>query len=293
MIQDFTLLAIVSNRKQTVLMRIPLHKSLENHVKESWNSNFDLFVHDLEKIEFKPGFKPKRNQCFRFLGFDLPTWMSGLNNKTAMNIDEITRNQDIYNSLQGTVVFTRSTDDEEVALFQDFSRSNVIYPGRFLRFDDNTFMITEQPGFLLERELSAVYFIDERKLLFRNFRAVNSFLPVFEFYKTVSEQEIHTLLNHRILDTQDPESWAKGANQWFRTRFSLLSNSGILDRYTAEEIKERSIGYDVPIQIVNGKIVFPSDNGSAKELLKFLNEEIYSGAITDTIYETNSKKVRS
>ena len=36
------------------------------------------------------------------------------------------------------------------------------------------------------------------------------------------------------------------------------------------------------------KIVFPTDKSESKKLLQFFNEE--RGAITDTLYETNSKR---
>jgi hypothetical protein len=46
----------------------------------------------------------------------------------------------------------------------------------------------------------------------------------------------------------------------------------------------------VTITVRGGKIVFPRDKGQAKKILQYLNEEIFRGAITNNIYETNSKK---
>lgn len=50
-------------------------------------------------------------------------------------------------------------------------------------------------------------------------------------------------------------------------------------------------GYPVDIQVAEDKIVFPADKAAAKRLLLFLNEELFRGAITDQVYETNSKRV--
>jgi hypothetical protein len=49
---------------------------------------------------------------------------------------------------------------------------------------------------------------------------------------------------------------------------------------------------DIEIDSSTGedRIIFPSEKAPAKKLLQFLNEEIYIGAITDTLYETNSKR---
>jgi hypothetical protein len=88
----------------------------------------------------------------------------------------------------------------------------------------------------------------------------------------------------------DADALVTGANQWFRKRFALLDDSGILDKYSAKQIQARSKGYDVEVQISKGKIVFPAAKGPAKKLLQFLNEELFRGAITETLYETNSKR---
>ena len=177
-----------------------------------------------------------------------------------------------------------------MVLFQNFSRSRVIRPGRFLFLKNNTYESTERPGLTLDEKLSAVYQPTQSKLQFRNFRTVNSFLPLAEFYKEASEQEILIVLKHNLLASEDPNAMATGANQWFRKRFAMLKDSGVLDNYSAQEIKSRSNGYDVAIAIVNDKIVFPADKSEAKKLLQFLNEERFRGAVTNALYETNSKR---
>ena len=128
------------------------------------------------------------------------------------------------------------------------------------------------------------------KLLFHNFRTVNTFLPLADFYKEASDKEIKEVLNHRLLAPENREAAVLRANQWSRKRFAMLKDSGVLDNYSAQEIKSRSNGYDVSITIVSDEIVFPTDKSESKKLLQFLNEERFRGAITDTLYETNSKR---
>lgn len=70
----------------------------------------------------------------------------------------------------------------------------------------------------------------------------------------------------------------------------MLRDSGILDHYTAQQIVEDSDGYDVDIELDGDRIVFPAEKAAAKRLLQFLNEELFRGAITETLYETNSKR---
>ena len=64
-----------------------------------------------------------------------------------------------------------------------------------------------------------------------------------------------------------------------------------MNDYEADHFLERSKIYKVALQMQNDKIVFPSERAEAKKLLQFLCEELYRGCITDTLYETNSKRV--
>jgi hypothetical protein len=119
---------------------------------------------------------------------------------------------------------------------------------------------------------------------------VNTFLPLGDFYEEASEQQIRQVLAHDKLAPVNVEAIATESNQWFRKRFAMLRDSGVLDQYSAKQIQVRSKGYDVEIHVHKGKIVFPEDRPSAKKLLQFLNEELFRGAITETLYETNSKR---
>ena len=193
-------------------------------------------------------------------------------------------------SIKAIVAFCRNNAGQELLLFQSFSRSHIIEPGHFLFLQNNTYETADRPGIQLDNKLTAVYSTQNKKLFFHNFRATNTFLPLVEFYEEASEDTIREILSHKILVPEDVEALAIDANQWFRKRFAMLRDSGVLDQYSPQQIKKRSKNYDVEIQISKGRIVFPAEKGAAKKLLQFLNEEIYRGAITDTLYETNSKR---
>jgi len=98
------------------------------------------------------------------------------------------------------------------------------------------------------------------------------------------------VLGHKLLAPEDADALATDANQWFRKRFAMLRDSGVLDAYSAKAIQARSKGYDVAIQISKGKIIFPAEKAAAKKMLQFLNEELFRGPITEKLFETNSKR---
>lgn len=290
MLDNFQLAAIVVEGMQKRLLRIPLHQELQNRLTEQWGEQYREFTQDTEEIQFNPGYQPEAHERFRLDAYELPDWIAEENSQTVDDLDSLTHHDDRLDSIKGIVAFSRADDGEELLLFQNFSRSHVIRPGGFLFLRDDTYSTAERPGLTLDRKLACVYRVAEEVLVFQNFRIVNTFLPVAEFYQQASEQEIQEILAHDLLAAEDPEAIATQANQWFRKRFAMLRDSGILDEFTAEQIQTHSAGYEVDVQVEGGQIIFPSEKREAKKLLQFLNEEIFRGAITETLYETNSKR---
>ena len=290
MLENFQLAVIIKQGTETSLLGIPLYQDLQYDLAENWQSQYDRFVEEIQEIDFNAGYHPEGHECFYLMDYTLPPWLVNENSQTVPSLEAINSNEKSIESIKGVVAFARNDRSEEVVLFQNFSHSHVIRPGRFLFLQNNTYKTIQDPGMTLGAKLSAVYLPTKSKLLFRSFRTVNTFLPLEDFYKEASESEIREVLGHDLLATEDADALAVGANQWFRKRFAMLRDSRVLDRYSVGKIRERSNRYDVDIHISQDKIVFPSDKPAAKKVLQFLNEEIFRGAITEVLYETNSKR---
>lgn len=290
MLDNFQLVAIVRQGDETRLLRIPLHQALQKMLAASWQEQYDAFVADIDEIDFNAGYQPEEQERFRLQDYEPPEWLAEESSQSVPALDEITNDDALLDATRCIVAFARNGDGQEVVLFQNFSRSHVIRPGRFLFLQNNTYATTQRPGLTLDSKLSAVYVPAGKKLLFHNFRMVNTFLPLAEFYEEASEQQIKEVLGHKLLAPEDADALAAGANQWFRKRFAMLRDSGVLDAYSAKQIQARSKGYDLAIHLSKGKIVFPAERAAAKKLLQFLNEELFRGAITARLFETNSKR---
>lgn len=289
MLENFQLAVIVRQGAKSRIFRVPMHQALQRQLAEAWHGQLDSFLADIKEIPFNAGYSPEENECFALRKFNLPDSIAGETSLSAGDLSTITDNEGLLSTVRGVVGFARQAG-AELVLFQHFSRSHVIHPGSFLFLQNGTYETMDRPGLTLGSNLSAVYRAAEQKLLFRNFRVVNTFLPLADFYEEASEEQIRRVLGHEKLDAVNADTFAKESNQWYRKRFALLRDSGVLDKFSVKEIKARSNGYDVEIVVKKGKIVFPEDKRSAKKLLQFLNEELFRGAITNKLYETNSKR---
>lgn len=289
MLRNFQLAAIVKRGRQTSMLRIPMHQQLQQSLATSWHQQHGEFTSEIEEIQYDPGYEPEKHERFCLQEYEPPDWLQGENSRSAANLDAITRDDDLLESIRGIAAFAK-LNRKEVVLFQNFSRGRVIHPERFLFLQNNTYTSMARPGLTLDTKLSAVLRPHDKELVFHSFRSVNTFLPLSDFYKEASADEIRQVLDHQMLAPQDADALAENSNQWFRKRFAMLRDSGVLEEYSAADIVAHSEGYEVNIQLDGDQIIFPSERSEAKRLLQFLNEEIYRGAITDTLYETNSKR---
>lgn len=290
MLKNFQLTAIVKQGQQVKLLRIPLHQQLQQALAQSWQDQLDAFINNVQEIDFNAGYQPEEHERFRLNDYEPPQWLANEDSQKVATLDSIAADEAIVNSIRGIAAFARDTKGHELVLFQNFSRSHVIQPGRFLFLRNDTYETAERPGLTLDSRLAAVYMPADKKLLFHSFRTVNTFLPLADVYKEASEQEIREVLKHGRLAAEDADALASGANQWFRKRFAMLRDAGVLDQYSAKQIQARAKACGVAVQVSKGKIVFPADKPAAKKLLQFLNEELFRGPITEELYETNSKR---
>ena len=292
-LQNFHLAAIFVDSNEMGLRRFPLRRELQDSLAEQWQEQLDEFLEGAREIAFDPGYTPESDEVFRITNFQAPEWLAARTSLNAAELESIVGQEDNFSKLGCVLAFARTAKREEIVLFQNFVSSHLIKPGKFFFQANGTYITNDQPGLALDRRLTAVYYPGSRKLLFKNFRATNTFLPLANYFSEASGEEIRQILSHRIFAPESVASvdaLATNPPQWFRKRFAMLRASGLLDGYTADQIRTKSSGYDVEVRVERNKIVFPADRTAAKKLLQFLNEEIFRGAITERLYETNSKR---
>ena len=294
MFKNCELAAIISKDSQKELQSIPLSRDLQRSIKEEWESQYISFFEEVVKeVNYEPGYKPEKDGLFYLPDYELPDWLAEEDNASIADFESIRNNETQMNLIKGIAAFVQNETDEMSILFQRFMPAQVIRPKLSFIWDRDTFRKIDEPGFMFGRYLSAVYHSAERKLLFTSFYNVDLLLSLPDDLKNdASPEKIREILSHELFAPEDIEVFTTNPSKWFRVRFALLEHLGIINEFTALEIQERSEGYNVTIELSsnNTKIVFPSDETEARKLLQFLNEELFLGAVTKDLYETNSKK---
>lgn len=290
MIRDLQLTAIVAEGAERRLLRIPMTQQLQGQLSEQWSAQYDAFNNDVEEVAFDPGFIADDHHRFKVEDFEIPPWLSPYNSRNIDTLEPLDRHADQLERVRGIAGFAR-VGQQEVVLFQNFTRSHIIEPGRFMFIQNGTFQSAAQRGLTLADRLTAVLYVADRRLVFANFRSANVILPLADLYREASEEEVREVLAHDTLAPEDLNATAANPSQWARKHFAMLRDSTVLDDYTPRQLQTRGRKVGVTIRVQAGKVVFPSDKTEAKKLLQFLSEELFRGVITDRLFTTNSKRV--
>ena len=294
MLKNFQLVAIIKEKNELRLQRFSLNGSLQNTLADEWAKQYKTFIKQKEEKDFTIAYTLGTGELFKICSYKLPPWLAGEDSESIRTIEEFHINERLANSIRGVASFARDDENNELMLFQNFAPSQVIRPGGLMTMirlgGRHTYSGLKDSALRLNNKLVAVYSPKSETLLFNRFLYVNKFLPLSDAYYTASRQDILNLLSHPLFECEDKGMIVTNATQFIRRRFAILKDSKILDRLSTTAVKERATKYNLEIQVQNDRIVFPTDNDSAKVLLRFLNQEIFQGPLTDELFETNSKK---
>ena len=294
MFDDFQLAAVVKvGRSDPEVFRIPISAELQRELSTAWYELYASLIGRFQ-ISFDPGYQPDETQIFMVSPYALPDWLILEDIESVREADIVPNEENVFRAIRCVMAFARDSESEQqVMLFQNFTQSKIIRPSwRSMVFFRDMYQLSERHGLQLGEVLSAVFVGNpyEGELLFSKVREINTYLPMDEHYREATEAEIRQVLSHPKLFVEDQDEIVGMCSPWYARRFSMLSDSGVLDNYDAEQLRELGAKVEVDLDIVDGAIALPSERAALRIVLTYLNEERYRGPITAGLYETNSRR---
>ncbi|MDR2170639.1 MAG: DUF4868 domain-containing protein [Planctomycetaceae bacterium] len=188
-------------------------------------------------------------------------------------------------------IFAVDTDQQRNSniLFQYSTAAKTIEKNKFIFiFSNSTFTQLNNPGFIIDSKLVATY--KEQKLYFRSYEIVKRFLNLTDYFKNATDAQITSLLKNKIFTCKNTQNIIDNVDDWARKQItSIITQNNIEKIKNIETIQKKAKKYSINIKNVNNTIVFPENKKDIKQLLRFLNEDFYTGEITGKTYMTNSQ----
>lgn len=178
--------------------------------------------------------------------------------------------------------------------FQIFNKKNMLQRKMVLQLFEygNVFTKMNNTAFIVEDKVHAIY--ENGKLYFQSYTIANQIFSLIDFVTEATNTEIESFGEIKGIDVS-AENIKHIANIKTRRLIKLLSSTNNITTFMRKASRTRTSllkKYGINAQI-NGdnELVLPTDNVvELNRTLEFLNEDIFRGVITDSLYRSNSKK---
>ena len=178
--------------------------------------------------------------------------------------------------------------------FQIFNKKNMLQRKMVLQLFEygNVFTKMNNTAFIVEDKVHAIY--ENGKLYFQSYTIANQIFSLIDFVTEATNTEIESFCEIKGIDVS-AENIKHIANIKTRRLIKLLSSTNNITTFMRKASRTKTSllkKYGINAQI-NGdnELVLPTDNVvELNRTLEFLNEDIFRGVITDSLYRSNSKK---
>lgn len=249
-----------------------------------WERSYSQFISDdITEVMFDGSYKPDKEEVL-FVPMDLPASFADIPGNTN-NYNEI--------AIPGDTIKTICLYHEGNYYFQNFLNNYIVKASNIALFwSDNTFKkFNEQKAFTIEETVNAIY--HEGKLYFRSYASARQIFDLSEFYKEATNADIDNVFSNDVFMGTDCEWLKANSDSVMRKQIKSIEDSGILNNLdvTKRPFKLWAKKAGIPLSVYNtGNLVFPKNKKECKVILSFLNEDIFEGHFTKSIYWSNSKR---
>lgn len=281
--QGDTVFLLTSKKKEFKVFKLNCDNTVKSLFVEVFNTSLKENISEYEEISFRLGYQLNEDEIWKIENFNIPTEIIfALENPDAIEeyfpADETGITADGYhikNIFMGELV-----NDKLLIKFQRFEKSQVLKRKKpAIIYKNNMFVKNEDFSLSIPEALDAVYYDNIFK--FNNYTNANKVLPLGEYYRVATQEEVDNFKTLEMFTVSDEESFDKYASAHnVRGQIAKILDSAVLSQHTAQQLKEIAISYDINIDVQNDKIIIPTEKKDIKYFLTFLSEKIYKGPLS-------------
>jgi len=183
----------------------------------------------------------------------------------------------------------KENKEQYIIAFQRFRKDQYItQKGINIFHDSDTFVHEKRFGICITDTVDCI--IHNNQLKFSSFYYARQIFELSEYYREATDADVDAFISNDKICIENPNIFKDNADAVVRRKIALISDSGIFTKYTVKQITKKANQFGLKIPVVNDKIVFPTDKRDLKNVLKFLDDEIYKGVFSEEILQTNSKR---
>ena len=118
--------------------------------------------------------------------------------------------------------------------------------------------------------------------------ALRTIFNLTDIYRADTDKEVQGFGQHQAVKVDSVDQLLEESDQQMRKMINQVLSDRTLDKYPATRIQQAASQTLLSIEVE--RIVWPPARREQKELLQFLVDNRYAGALSGTIYVTNSRR---
>ena len=266
------------------IRKVLLANEVVQDVVELWEPSYARFISDeITEVAFNGSYKPAKEEVM-YVTMDLPACFADIPNNTN-NYNEI--------AIPGDSIKTVCLYHNGSYYFQNFMNNYIVKASNIALFWSNdTFKkFEEQKAFTIEETVNAIY--HDGKLYFRSYASARQIFDLTAFYTEATNADIDNVLGNNVFLGSDCEWMKENSDSVMRKQIKSIKDSRILAglNVTTKSFRSWAKKAGIPEGVYNtGNLVFPKNKKECKVILSFLNDDIFEGHFTKSIYLSDSKR---
>ena len=283
------LIAVCGDRQEPELKRVLIDDALIDEIREIFRTQEADFHFGCEEIQFSGTWRADDDEI---MTLPLPASAQALSDAMQDMSESSLETVDARNIAEEAVRGIAVVPQIGKVLAQKYYDSQTLLPGRFLipSADGVSFRRTDNPALTFDRNLVCI--IEDGLLKFKSLTALGRLIDTTEIFREATAEEIGAFAQHRLIDAIDFTRFESSLNQVTRKLIYVIQTEEILDGCTIESIELAASQTDFALKVENGRIRLPTSSTEIKDLLKFLNDDYYQGAVSQRNFVSNSKRSR-
>lgn len=295
MYNETSIFAIVGKNKEEVeIKKFEIDRNAQIEMCKIFSEeSVALISPEIEPVEHCPSFRGNIGEILYIDGYVLNTDIIEAI-REPISVDIFNKDEDGSNIIS---IFTGKVEDEDVVIsFQNMTKSQyLLTKGIPLFMRANKLVQVSNYGITFKKVVDVIY--KNGRILFKSFNTAKQIFDLTEYYRIATDEDVNNFIENDKICLDNPEKFRDDADTFIRRKITSIQDSRIFEQYSAREISSKGVEFGLMIPTVDlggvEKLQIPSNKSDVREVLKFLDEEIYKGIFTGRKYETNSKRIIS
>lgn len=270
--------------RDRTLRRVPINQATLNEIADKFvNNGTRIFKDEFDRVQFNGQYKPDEDEVL-VAQIDLDESFEYIPNNT-LEIDVVHLPEDD--------VIALGLYHDGVYYFQSIFNQIILKNERFaLFFSEDLYKKVENRSiFTIDDTVHAIY--HDGFLYFMSYPIVNRIFPLRDLFDAANDATIENVISNELFKGTDLEWFKNNADQKMRKQIAQINQDGVIPKINPTSRRFVSLAKKANINAAvyeNGHIVLPTTKKECKQVLAFLNQDVFLGIFTKELFRSNSKR---